>query len=37
MEHIIEINGLNKSFGDVKAVRDLSFHVQKGELLPSSV
>lgn len=32
MEHIIEINGLNKSFGDVKAVRDLSFHVQKGEL-----
>lgn len=32
MEHIIEINGLNKSFGDVKAVRDLSFLVQKGEL-----
>lgn len=32
MEHIIEINGLNKSFGDVKAVRDLSFHVRKGEL-----
>lgn len=32
MEHIIEINGLNKSFGDVKAVRNLSFHVQKGEL-----
>lgn len=32
MEHIIKINGLNKSFGDVKAVRDLSFHVQKGEL-----
>ncbi len=32
MGHIIEINGLNKSFGDVKAVRDLSFHVQKGEL-----
>ena len=32
MEHIIEINVLNKSFGDVKAVRDLSFHVQKGEL-----
>lgn len=32
MEHIIEINGLNKSFGDVKAVRDISFHVQKGEL-----
>ena len=32
MEHNIKINGLNKSFGDVKAVRDLSFHVQKGEL-----
>lgn len=32
MEHIIEINGLNKSFGEVKAVRDLSFHVRRGEL-----
>lgn len=31
-EHIIEIEGLNKSFGDVHAVRDLSFFVEKGEL-----
>lgn len=29
---MIEINGLNKSFGDVLAVRDLSFCVKKGEL-----
>lgn len=32
MEHIIEIEHLTKSFGDVKAVRDLSFHVKRGEL-----
>ena len=32
MENIIEINGLNKSFGDIHAVRDLSFRVKKGEL-----
>ncbi|HBJ18378.1 MAG TPA: ABC transporter, partial [Clostridiales bacterium] len=32
MEHIIEIEHLTKSFGDVKAVKDLSFHVRKGEL-----
>ncbi len=31
-EHIIEIENLNKSFGDVKAVQDLSFHVKSGEL-----
>lgn len=31
-ENIIEIHKLNKSFGDVKAVQDLSFHVKKGEL-----
>lgn len=31
-ENIIEIKGLNKSFGDVKAVQDLSFRVKKGEL-----
>ncbi len=30
--NIIEISGLNKSFGDVKAVQDLSFKVKKGEL-----
>ena len=32
MEHIIEIQNLNKSFGAVQAVKDLSFHVKKGEL-----
>jgi len=32
MNHIIEIEHLNKSFGSVKAVRDLSFHVKQGEL-----
>ena len=32
MKNIIEINNLNKSFGEVKAVRDLSFRVREGEL-----
>lgn len=32
MENIIEINHLNKTFGDVKAVQDLSFRVKEGEL-----
>lgn len=32
MEKIIEIEHLSKSFGTVKAVRDLSFCVKKGEL-----
>lgn len=32
MSNIIEINGLNKSFGDVHAVNDLSLCVKKGEL-----
>jgi len=32
MEHIIEIEHLSKSFGGVKAVKDLSFIVKKGEL-----
>lgn len=32
MKNIIEIQNLNKSFGDVKAVNDLSFHVREGEL-----
>lgn len=32
MSSIIEINNLNKSFGDVKAVNDLSFRVKTGEL-----
>ncbi len=30
--NIIEINELSKSFGEVKAVNNLSFHVKKGEL-----
>ncbi len=32
MKKIIEIEGLNKHFGDVHAVRDLSFSVRAGEL-----
>lgn len=31
LENIIEINGLNKSFKEVKAVQNLSFRVKKGE------
>lgn len=30
--NIIEIEHLKKSFGEVKAVRDISFHVKEGEL-----
>ncbi len=32
MEHIIQIEHLTKTYGTVKAVQDLSFHVQAGEL-----
>lgn len=32
MSNIIEINHLNKHFGEVKAVQDLSFRVKEGEL-----
>jgi len=32
MNNIIEISNLSKSFGDIKAVQDLSFKVKKGEL-----
>lgn len=32
MDNIIEIKNLNKFFGEVKAVQDLSFCVKKGEL-----
>lgn len=32
MENIIEIEKLSKSFGDIKAVQDISFCVKKGEL-----
>ena len=32
MNEIIKVEGLNKSFGDIKAVQNLSFEVRKGEL-----
>ena len=32
MEKVIEIENLYKSYGEVKAVRDLSFSVRRGEL-----
>lgn len=32
MKNIIEINNLNKSFGEIKAVKNLSFNVKEGEL-----
>jgi len=32
VKKVIEIEGLSKSFGDVKAVRDISFNVREGEL-----
>ena len=32
MNNIIQINYLSKSFGEVKAVQDLSFCVKEGEL-----
>lgn len=32
MKNIIEISGLNKSFGSLKAVSELSFRVKEGEL-----
>ena len=32
MERIIEVENLNKSFGEVHAVNSLSFHVKQGEL-----
>lgn len=31
-ENVIEVRGLNKSFGNVHAVKDLSFRVKRGEL-----
>lgn len=31
-KNVIEIEHLHKSFGDVRAVQDLSFHVKEGEL-----
>ena len=32
MGNVIEIQNLSKSFGEVRAVQDLSFHVKEGEL-----
>ncbi len=32
MEHIIEVKGLKKSYGNIPAVKDLSFYVEKGKL-----
>ena len=32
MKHCIEIQHLKKSFGDIHAVDDISFHVKEGEL-----
>lgn len=32
MENIIKISGLTKRFGDIEAVKDLSFRVKRGEL-----
>lgn len=32
MENVIEIEHLNKSYGEVRAVQDLSFRVKRGEL-----
>lgn len=32
MKNIIEIEHLSKSFGEVKAVQDISFRVKEGEL-----
>lgn len=32
MRTILEIRNLNKSFGDIKAVNNLSFDVKEGEL-----
>ncbi len=37
LEHLLEVNNLEVSFktygGEVQAVRDVSFHVDKGEIL----
>lgn len=32
MDSVIRVEGLKKYFGDVKAVDDISFQVEKGEL-----
>ena len=37
MSNIIQINNLNKSFGSVNAVQNLSFRVKKGELFAGTM
>jgi len=32
-EHIIEVNHLKKNFGDVEVLKDIHFHVDKGEVV----
>ena len=32
MEHIIEIQGLSKSYGDINAIKGIDFYVEKGKL-----
>lgn len=32
MQHIIEVSGLSKSYGDIPAVRGIDFHVETGQL-----
>jgi branched-chain amino acid transport system ATP-binding protein len=32
-DHLLEVEGISKSFGGVHAVRDVSFHVDPGEIL----
>lgn len=32
MEEIIKVKGLKKSYGDITAVSDISFEVQKGQV-----
>jgi ABC-type multidrug transport system ATPase subunit len=31
-ERVIEVSGLRKSYGDVEAVKGISFHVERGEV-----
>ena len=33
MENILEVRGIQKSFGGIHAVRDVSFDIRKGEIL----
>ena len=33
MEKLLEVKDLSMSFGGIKAVQDLNFHINKGEVL----